>query len=180
MVVYFFPLVQNHLPFEIRAPRDGSDSPPLPSWHSELELSQSLFPPGPISRFHRRGGKALNEDHFYFRVGEEVKEGFEREREMIAEMEALQLTGDAAVCPPLPRQEPRVQCLSRRWTAELLDHCRPFVRRLGAGQAVDSENLEQAVEEALWVRGVRLRWLGRGESWAARRDGGRFILIASH
>ncbi|KAL7987352.1 hypothetical protein Chor_006271 [Crotalus horridus] len=69
---------------------------------------------------------------------------------MAAEMEALQLTGAAAVCPPLPRQEPRVQCLSRRWTAELLDHCRPFVRRLGAGQAVETENLEQAVGEALW------------------------------
>ncbi|KAK9412036.1 kinetochore-associated protein NSL1 like [Crotalus adamanteus] len=69
---------------------------------------------------------------------------------MAAEMEALQLTGAAAGCPQLLRQEPRVQCLSRRWTAELLDHCRPFVRRLGAGQAVETENLEQAVGEALW------------------------------
>ncbi|ETE70464.1 Kinetochore-associated protein NSL1-like protein, partial [Ophiophagus hannah] len=79
-------------------------------------------------------------------------------------MEALPPTAAAAVCCPAPRQEPRVQCLqclSRRWTAELLDHFRPFVRRLGAGQTVETENLEQAVGEALWVRGVRLRGLDR-------------------
>ncbi|XP_063159381.1 kinetochore-associated protein NSL1 homolog [Candoia aspera] len=67
---------------------------------------------------------------------------------MAAEMEVVQLT--EAVPPPPPRQEPRVQCLSRRWAAELLGHCGPFVRRLGTGQAVETENLEQAVGEALW------------------------------
>lgn len=79
----------------------------------------------------------------------------------------------AAACPPQPRQEPRVQCLSRRRTAELLDHCRPFVRRLGAGQTVESENLEQAMGEALWVR---LGGLDRGESWAAK-EGWRQVYL---
>ncbi|XP_013920613.1 PREDICTED: kinetochore-associated protein NSL1 homolog [Thamnophis sirtalis] len=87
--------------------------------------------------------------YIYFRVGRESQNGFERERETAAEMEALPPAAAAADRPP-PRQELRVQCLSRRWTAELLDHCRPFVRRLGAGQAVETENLEQAVGESLW------------------------------
>ncbi|KAG8123249.1 hypothetical protein E2320_018623, partial [Naja naja] len=124
-----------------------------------LQLSQLLFLPGPISGFHRRRWQGVA--CFYFRVGRESLNGFERERETATEMEALPPTAAAAVCSPAPRQEPRVQCLSRRWTAELLDHFRPFVRRLGAGQAVETENLEQAVGEALWVRGVRLRGLDR-------------------
>ncbi|XP_044278838.1 kinetochore-associated protein NSL1 homolog [Varanus komodoensis] len=53
----------------------------------------------------------------------------------------------AAASPP---REPRVQCRSRRWTGELLGHYGPFVRRLGAGQAVEAESLEQALSEALW------------------------------
>uniref|UniRef100_A0A8C5RWV5 NSL1 component of MIS12 kinetochore complex n=1 Tax=Laticauda laticaudata TaxID=8630 RepID=A0A8C5RWV5_LATLA len=109
---------------------------------------------------------------FYFRVGRESPNGFERERETTTEMEAPPPPAAAAVCSPGPRQEPRVQCLSRRWTAELLDHFRPFVRRLGAGQTVETENLEQAVGEALWnfETAVQENITVNGQPWQESSD----------
>ncbi|XP_034967181.1 kinetochore-associated protein NSL1 homolog [Zootoca vivipara] len=44
----------------------------------------------------------------------------------------------------------RVRCCSRLQTAEVLDYCEPFVRKLGEGQPVEAESLEQAVGEAIW------------------------------
>ncbi|XP_053239202.1 kinetochore-associated protein NSL1 homolog [Podarcis raffonei] len=55
----------------------------------------------------------------------------------------------AAAAAASPR-DCRVRCCSRRQTAELLDYCQPFVRKLGEGQPVEAESLEQAVVEAIW------------------------------
>ncbi|XP_062980108.1 kinetochore-associated protein NSL1 homolog [Elgaria multicarinata webbii] len=63
-------------------------------------------------------------------------------------MEAL-LSAPASSSSPPPR-EPWVQCRSRLWTGELLGHCVSFVRKLGAGQPVEAESLEQALDDAVW------------------------------
>ncbi|KAH0622711.1 hypothetical protein JD844_025251 [Phrynosoma platyrhinos] len=47
-------------------------------------------------------------------------------------------------------RDPRVQCRSRAWASQLLRDYRPFLEKLGAGQPLESEALEQAVAEALW------------------------------
>ncbi|KAJ6666900.1 hypothetical protein lerEdw1_018902 [Lerista edwardsae] len=68
---------------------------------------------------------------------------------MAAEKEPLTTTAGAAAVSP-SRREPRVRCRSRRWTRELLGHCGPYVRRLGAGQPLPPQSLERALGEALW------------------------------
>ncbi|XP_054837247.1 kinetochore-associated protein NSL1 homolog [Eublepharis macularius] len=49
-----------------------------------------------------------------------------------------------------PSRDPRVRCRSRRWTAELLGHCKPYLRAFGDEQPVEAENLKWALKEALW------------------------------
>ncbi|XP_070590547.1 kinetochore-associated protein NSL1 homolog [Erythrolamprus reginae] len=89
-----------------------------------------------------------------------------------ADAAAAAATAATAVCPLSLRQEPRVQCLSRRWTTELLDHCKPFVRRLGASQAVEAGTLEQAVGEALWnfEKAVQENITVNGQPWQESSD----------
>ncbi|XP_053166097.1 kinetochore-associated protein NSL1 homolog [Hemicordylus capensis] len=65
---------------------------------------------------------------------------------MAAEMQPLL----SAPVPSPARRDPRVRCRSRRWTSELLGHCGPYVRKLGAGQPLEAEGLERALGEALW------------------------------
>ncbi|XP_066467822.1 kinetochore-associated protein NSL1 homolog [Tiliqua scincoides] len=65
---------------------------------------------------------------------------------MAAEGEPLPVTTPLSPA----RRETRVRCRSRRRARELLGHCGPYVRRLGAGQPLQPESLERALGEALW------------------------------
>ncbi|XP_061481242.1 kinetochore-associated protein NSL1 homolog [Rhineura floridana] len=77
---------------------------------------------------------------------------------------------EAPMAPSSP--DPRVRCSSRRWTAELLGHCTPFVRKLGDGQSVEAESLEQALGEALWnfETAVKENITVNGQPWQESSD----------
>lgn len=68
---------------------------------------------------------------------------------MAAETGAL-----SSATPPCssPDRDSRVRCRSRRWTAELMGHCKSYMRALGDEQPVEAESLKLALSEAVWVR----------------------------
>lgn len=84
---------------------------------------------------------------------------FGEERETASEMEAAAAAPSSPSPPPL---DPRVKCRSRCRAVELLGGYEPFLGKLGTGQPVEAESLEQAVGEALWVRAAAGQRLGLG------------------
>ncbi|XP_042301117.1 kinetochore-associated protein NSL1 homolog [Sceloporus undulatus] len=74
----------------------------------------------------------------------------------------------SASCP----RDPRVQCRSRGWASQLLGDYRPFLEKLGAGQPLENQGLEQALAEALWnfETAVQENITVNGQPWQESSD----------
>ncbi|XP_020650298.3 kinetochore-associated protein NSL1 homolog [Pogona vitticeps] len=79
---------------------------------------------------------------------------------------------EAPTSSPSPSLDPRVKCRSRSRAVDLLGCYEPVVGKLGAGQAVEAETLEQALGEALWnfESAVRENVTINGQPWQESSD----------
>ncbi|XP_015283089.1 PREDICTED: kinetochore-associated protein NSL1 homolog [Gekko japonicus] len=88
---------------------------------------------------------------------------------MAAETEAV-----PSATPPCssPGRDPRVRCRSRRWTAELMGHCKSYMRALGDEQPVEAETLKWALSEAVWnfETAVQENMTINGKPWQESSD----------